>query len=130
MSKLGLTDEQPATPLTKHILTKAHLEAFRTSQTHKEIVDTVEEFNASIVGIKLGQAGETSAVSQSIYENHAHLTELAPRGPQPVKSILAMLDEVEEIAKSIPPVDNSASRFGNPAFKTFYDKVQEVRCED
>lgn len=37
-----------------------------------------------------------------------------------------MLDEVEEIAKSIPPVDNSASRFGNPAFKTFYDKVQEV----
>ena len=38
-----------------------------------------------------------------------------------------MLDEVEEIAKSIPPVDNSASRFGNPAFKTFYDKVQDVR---
>ena len=38
-----------------------------------------------------------------------------------------MLDEVEEIAKSIPPVDNSASRFGNPAFKTFYDRVQEVR---
>jgi hypothetical protein len=37
-----------------------------------------------------------------------------------------MLDEIEEIAKSIPPVDNSASRFGNPAFKTFYDRVQEV----
>ena len=41
-----------------------------------------------------------------------------------------MLDEVEEIAKSIPPVDNSASRFGNPAFKTFYDKVQDVRDID
>jgi hypothetical protein len=24
-------------------------------------------------------------------------------------------------------VDNAASRFGNPAFKTFYDKVQQAR---
>ena len=24
-------------------------------------------------------------------------------------------------------MDNAASRFGNPAFKTFYDKVQQVR---
>jgi serine/threonine-protein phosphatase 2A activator len=41
-----------------------------------------------------------------------------------VKSILAILDEVEAIAASTPPVDNSLSRFGNPAFKDFYDKVQ------
>lgn len=38
-----------------------------------------------------------------------------------------MLNEVEEIAKGVPPVDNKASRFGNPAFRTFYDKVSEVR---
>ena len=63
LEKLGLVDEQPATPLTKHILTKAHLEAFQASQTHKDIVVTVEELNASIVGIKLGQAGQASSVS-------------------------------------------------------------------
>lgn len=30
------------------------------------------------------------------------------------------------MAKETPPVDNKASRFGNPAFKTFYDKVNNV----
>ena len=39
-----------------------------------------------------------------------------------------MLERVLEMANSIPPVDNKASRFGNPAFRTFYDKVQEVSC--
>ena len=38
-----------------------------------------------------------------------------------------VLERVLETANSIPPVDNKASRFGNPAFRTFYDKVQEVR---
>jgi len=40
-----------------------------------------------------------------------------------------VLDRVEVLAKETPPVDNAASRFGNPAFKTFYDKVQQVRSE-
>ncbi len=35
-----------------------------------------------------------------------------------------MLDAVEALALSTPPVDNSTSRFGNPAFKDFYDKLQ------
>lgn len=34
-----------------------------------------------------------------------------------------ILDQVLEIAKATPPVDNKLSRFGNPAFKTFYDRV-------
>jgi hypothetical protein len=38
-----------------------------------------------------------------------------------------VLDRVEEIAKATPPVENAGSRFGNPAFRTFYDKVAEVR---
>lgn len=40
--------------------------------------------------------------------------------------MLGVLERVEETAKATPPVDNKASRFGNPAFRTFYDKVQEV----
>lgn len=39
---------------------------------------------------------------------------------------MGVLDEVEAIARETPPVDNKASRFGNPAFQTFYDKVAEV----
>lgn len=34
-----------------------------------------------------------------------------------------------DIAKHTPPVDNKLSRFGNPAFKTFYDRVGEVSRE-
>lgn len=39
---------------------------------------------------------------------------------------MSLLDRVEELVAGIPPVDNKASRFGNPAFRTFYDKVLEV----
>lgn len=31
-----------------------------------------------------------------------------------------------QIAHDTPAVDNKLSRFGNPAFKTFYDKVSEA----
>ena len=34
---------------------------------------------------------------------------------------------MEQIVKDTPPVDNGKSRFGNPAFKDFYDKISEVR---
>ena len=46
---------------------------------------------------------------------------------QAVDAVVNVLDKVEEIAKETPAVDNKGSRFGNPAFKTFYDKVSEVR---
>lgn len=29
--------------------------------------------------------------------------------------------------RDTPPVENGKSRFGNPAFRTFYDRVNEVR---
>ncbi len=41
--------------------------------------------------------------------------------------MIEVLDRVEALAKETPPVDNATSRFGNPAFRTFYDKVQQVR---
>ena len=47
-----------------------------------------------------------------------------------VTAVLGFLEKIAQIAKDIPPVDNAASRFGNPAFRTFYDKVSEVRREN
>mgnify|MGYP002172508291 CR=1 FL=1 len=37
------------------------------------------------------------------------------------------MDKVERIVADVPPVENGKSRFGNPAFRTFYDAVQSVR---
>lgn len=42
---------------------------------------------------------------------------------QRTQAVMDILDQVLEIAKATPPVDNKLSRFGNPAFKTFYDRV-------
>ena len=47
-----------------------------------------------------------------------------------MEAATGMLDKVEAIAKSVPAVDNKGSRFGNPAFKTFYDQVTEVEFGD
>ncbi|KAJ9096581.1 hypothetical protein QFC19_007113 [Naganishia cerealis] len=88
----------------KRILTQAHLKAFQESGTYKDLVDFVEELNTAIIGKTLSEAIEISPA---------------------IATILEILDEVEQIAQNTPPVDNAASRFGNPAFKTFYDKLEE-----
>jgi len=46
---------------------------------------------------------------------------------QGTSAVLEILNQVEKVARETPPVDNAASRFGNPAFRTFYDKIEEVR---
>ncbi|KAJ9121670.1 hypothetical protein QFC22_002290 [Naganishia vaughanmartiniae] len=88
----------------KRILTQAHLKAFQDGDTYRDLVNFVEELNTAIIGKKLST-----------------VTEISPA----IKTILEILDQVESIAQDTPPVDNAASRFGNPAFKTFYDKVEE-----
>ncbi|KAL4067463.1 hypothetical protein V8B97DRAFT_1873560 [Scleroderma yunnanense] len=89
----------------KRILSNAQLTAFQSSNTHNAIVSYIEVLNNSVIGVKL-----TDEVT-----------------PSPgVTSILDILAKIEGIAKDTPPVENKASRFGNPAFRTFYDKVQEL----
>ncbi|KAJ3746636.1 Phosphotyrosyl phosphatase activator [Lentinula detonsa] len=92
-------------PPRKTLLIPAQLEWFQTSETHKLIVDYIEALNESVIGAKL---------SDNVEESPS------------VKAILSILNRVEEIAKATPPVENSSSRFGNPAFRTFYDTVSEA----
>ncbi|CAK9786668.1 phosphotyrosyl phosphatase activator [Cutaneotrichosporon oleaginosum] len=87
---------------TKHILSKAHLEAFACSPAHAAIMGFIDGLNAAIVGRKLSEAGE---------------------GNERTQAVMDILEQVLDIAKATPPVDNKLSRFGNPAFKTFYDRV-------
>lgn len=89
----------------KCILSQDQLAIFQSSKTHNQIVSYIGTLNEAVVGVKL-----TDPCSES----------------KGVQAILQALDNVEEVAKATPAVDNSASRFGNPAFRTFYDKVSEV----
>jgi len=88
----------------KVILTQDQLKLFEESKTYDTIVTYVEQLNESVVGVKLSDE-----------------VELSPS----VKSLLDIIQTVESYVKDIPPVDNKASRFGNPAFRTFYDRVSE-----
>lgn len=92
-------------PPRKVILTPAQLSCFQASDTHKEIIHYISQLNESVVGVKLGDP--------------------CPISPG-ISALLDLLSEVGAVAKGIPPVQNSASRFGNPAFRTFYDKISEV----
>ncbi|EGO01354.1 hypothetical protein SERLA73DRAFT_179537 [Serpula lacrymans var. lacrymans S7.3] len=91
--------------LRKHILVPNQLAAFQSSDTHKAIVSYIETLNEAVVGAKL-----TDQCSES----------------PGVKAVIHLLDQIEKIANDTPPVENKASRFGNPAFRTFYDKVQDL----
>jgi len=90
---------------TKAILTPAQLEYFQTCPTHGEILAYIGVLNDAVVGVKL-----SADCSQS----------------DGVTAVLGVLDAVEATAHAIPPVENAASRFGNPAFRTFYDRVAEL----
>ncbi|TRM60602.1 hypothetical protein BD626DRAFT_407295 [Schizophyllum amplum] len=88
----------------KAIVTSEQLEAWKQSKTHERVLAYVTALNESVVGVKL--------------------TDECPRSAG-VARVLELLDTIERLAKETPPVDNASSRFGNPAFRTFYDKVAE-----
>ncbi|TEB32898.1 Phosphotyrosyl phosphatase activator [Coprinellus micaceus] len=95
-------------PPNKRILTPEQLVAFQQSPTHGEIVEFIDELNVAVKGVKL-RDGEGEVKEIPI-----------------IQALLKIWDKVESIAKDTPPVPNAASRFGNPAFRDFYDKVGEA----
>ncbi|KAI5118359.1 hypothetical protein M0805_004332 [Coniferiporia weirii] len=107
-SESGSGSRSYTTP-RKRILTPEQLAAFQGSRTHETIVSYIEALNAASIGVRLTDT-DTDGYSES----------------EGVKAVLAVLDAVEELARGTPPVDNSGSRFGNPAFRTLYDKISEI----
>ncbi|KAK2462628.1 hypothetical protein APHAL10511_005361 [Amanita phalloides] len=91
--------------LQKAILSNEQLEWFQTSRTRQDIVSYIELLNEAVVNVKLTDEFDISPG---------------------ISAILKVLDRIEELAKETPPVDNAASRFGNPAFRTFYDRVLQI----
>ncbi|KAF8497407.1 Phosphotyrosyl phosphatase activator [Russula emetica] len=91
--------------LEKAILSKEQLAAFQSSKTCAKVTSYIEVLNNAVIGRKL-----TDECTQS----------------GGVVALIEVLDRVEALAKETPPVDNATSRFGNPAFRTFYDKVLQA----
>lgn len=91
--------------LRKAILTHSQLDWFQSSDTSAHILAYISALNDAVVNVKL--------------------TDDCPVSPA-VHAMLNILDKIHQVAAETPPVDNSASRFGNPAFRTFYDKVSQV----
>ena len=84
----------------KQILSQAHLDAFRQSTACEDILGFIDELNTAVIGVKLGDVHATSRT-------------------QP---LIDVLDDILHTAESIPAIDTQ-SRFGNPAFRDFYDAV-------
>ncbi|KAM0789454.1 hypothetical protein ACM66B_000276 [Microbotryomycetes sp. NB124-2] len=89
---------------TKRIISRAHLQAFLESETHSDLCTFIEQLNDSVIGVKLTDTVQSSPVTTALCD---------------------ILDRVEQCVRDTPPVDNGKSRFGNPAFKDFYDKLAQ-----
>ncbi|KAF8179868.1 Phosphotyrosyl phosphatase activator [Pholiota molesta] len=89
----------------KAILSKEQLQHFQQSKAHNDVVSYIETLNNAVIGSKL--------TDECSISNGAAV-------------VLDLLDKVEKLAKETPPVDNAASRFGNPAFRTFTTSIPEI----
>ncbi|KAG2211967.1 hypothetical protein INT47_004654 [Mucor saturninus] len=91
---------------SKRIVSKEDLDEFLKSDAYKEYIGYIERLNDSVKNLKNDAQVEIS---------------------KNVQTILTILDTLSRWVKEIPPVENSKSRFGNPAFRTFYEKVKNVK---
>lgn len=89
---------------TRQILSPQDLEGFLESSVCKEILDFINTLNESIIGVKTTEPTEDN---------------------QMIQSLLQLLDAIKQTNQEIKPLDTK-SRFGNPAFRDFYDKVEEM----
>ena len=105
----------------KRIVLEEHLELFKSSNTFNTIVEFIDKLNNAVVGVKLTDEVHVSEVSVACQTN---LANLFLKG---VTKVLELLDKIDEIASASPPIENNQSRFGNPGFRSFIDKLVEVR---
>ncbi|KAI8866661.1 Phosphotyrosyl phosphatase activator [Ramicandelaber brevisporus] len=87
----------------KQILTPADLSAFNESPAINLYLGFITRLNIAVVGRKT----RDTSIPQSPAIGH----------------ILNGLDAIIKICKDTPPVQDGLSRFGNAAFRTFYDNV-------
>ncbi|KAJ1733489.1 Serine/threonine-protein phosphatase 2A activator 2 [Coemansia biformis] len=88
----------------REILTPDDLARFLESPACAGLLDFIAELNDSVIGVKTTDTIEDSAA---------------------VQKLLALLDAVGQTNADIKPLETQ-SRFGNPAFRDFYDRCAEM----
>ncbi|KAF9372137.1 Serine/threonine-protein phosphatase 2A activator 2 [Podila verticillata] len=86
----------------REILTKDDLELFHGSETYASLFEFLDKLNESVVGVV-----STAECLQS----------------EVVTGMLEVLDRVNDVSQQYPPESGHESRFGNPAFRKFYDQI-------
>lgn len=89
----------------RRILSERDHELFLRSLSHDLIASFVFHLSDSIRDLTISDVKKSDAASDPA-----------------IIALLAVLDEAEELLKASPPTD-TGSRFGNPAFRDFLDKV-------
>ncbi|KAK5135852.1 hypothetical protein LTR08_004501 [Meristemomyces frigidus] len=93
---------------SRRILSEHDHQLFLTSQTHDLIVSFVFTLSDSVRGTTVSEAVKSPAAQKPV-----------------VAALLAVLDEAEKVLARCPPLD-TGSRFGNPAFRSFLEQVDEA----
>ncbi|KAJ1912935.1 Serine/threonine-protein phosphatase 2A activator 2 [Tieghemiomyces parasiticus] len=96
------SSEAPSLP-EKRILTKHDLAEFQDSEAYAQYIGFIEALNQAVLGRKLTEACHESEITQALVK---------------------LLGTVSDLATATPPLQTDG-RFGNPAFRTFYDGVHD-----
>ncbi|KAJ2439849.1 Serine/threonine-protein phosphatase 2A activator 2 [Coemansia sp. RSA 2424] len=91
----------------RQILTPDDLARFQESAACSEMLEFLNALNDSVIGVKTTDAIEDSEI---------------------IQKLLRFLDAVQQTNKVIKPIETN-SRFGNAAFRDFYDKVEQTLPE-
>ncbi|CAG8475567.1 8876_t:CDS:2 [Paraglomus brasilianum] len=86
----------------KEILTRDDLAKFHESEAYEEFLNFIVRLNNSVKGLPLSTECHVSQV---------------------VQHMLEVLNTVNSYCDEIPPLHNKQSRYGNPAFRDFYDRI-------
>ncbi|KAJ3218645.1 Serine/threonine-protein phosphatase 2A activator 2 [Dinochytrium kinnereticum] len=91
---------------TKSILSKEDLERWQTSETYRDFLDFIERLNISV---------KNTPLSANVFQSET------------VLALLDCLNTLESWCDEIPAHSDGKSRFGNPAFQTWFDRLMENR---
>ncbi|KAJ2391294.1 Serine/threonine-protein phosphatase 2A activator 2 [Coemansia sp. RSA 2559] len=89
---------------SRQILTPEDLARFQESDVCKCLMDFINALNDSIIGVKTEDAIEDSNI---------------------IQGLLGLLEVIHQTNKDIKPLETK-SRFGNPAYRDFYSKCQDM----
>ncbi|KAJ1890901.1 Serine/threonine-protein phosphatase 2A activator 2 [Kickxella alabastrina] len=88
----------------RQILTPEDLDQFLKSPACSEIVVFLNALNESVIGVKTTDTIEESAI---------------------IQQLMQLLESIKQTNTDVKPFETN-SRFGNPAFRDFYDKCEEM----